>query len=134
MSSNVATSASRSRYASCVAAWRIRLTMNPSISLLSTTGVRPISRARAVARSSVSSDVSGPGTISTRSITSTGKKKCMFTHRSGRLVSPASLPMPIVDELLASTASGDANLSRSRKIERLTSRSSNTASMTKSAC
>src|SRR3984893_2613348 len=72
MSSNPATPASSSRYASWVAACRIRLTMNPSISLLIRTGVLPPSRASETARSTFSSEVAGPRTTSTRSMTSTG--------------------------------------------------------------
>src|SRR6266699_1258294 len=49
MSSKFATPASSRWYASCVAAWRMRLTMNPSIFLLMRTGVRPIARAIAIA-------------------------------------------------------------------------------------
>ena len=57
----------------------------------------------------------------------------MFTQRSGRVVASAILLIPIVDELLARTASGRATLSSSANTERLSSRSSNTASMTRSA-
>src|SRR2546430_6648866 len=57
----------------------------------------------------------------------------MFRHRSGRRVASAIWLMPMVEELLASTACDGASSSRSWKIDRLTSRSSNTASITKSA-
>src|SRR4029077_19129343 len=57
----------------------------------------------------------------------------MLTQSSGRLVASAILLIPIVDELLASTESGGASRSSSANIWRFTLRSSNTASMTKSA-
>src|SRR5579864_446771 len=57
----------------------------------------------------------------------------MLTQRSGRRVEPATLLMPMVEELLASTASGGATWSSSANTERLSSRSSKTASITKSA-
>src|SRR6266851_5339198 len=57
----------------------------------------------------------------------------MLTHRSGRFVASAILLIPMVEELLASTAPAGATRSSSAKIERLRSRSSKTASMTNSA-
>src|ERR1700674_1944966 len=57
----------------------------------------------------------------------------MFTHRSGRAVASAILLIPIVDELLASTAFGGATWSSSANTARFNARSSYTASMTKSA-
>src|SRR5712691_10422599 len=57
----------------------------------------------------------------------------MFTQSSGRVVASAMLLIPMLDELLASTAPAGASLSSSANIARLMPRSSNTASMTKSA-
>jgi hypothetical protein len=72
MSSALATPPCSSENASREAEPRMRLTMNPSISWVTTIGVLPILRDHATARAVVSSEVCGPRTTSHRSITSTG--------------------------------------------------------------
>ena len=84
-----------------------RLETKPGKSL-TRMGVLPTEVASAVAVSTVSGEVSRPGTTSTSFITGTGLKKCRPTNCAGRLVCAASLVMEIDDVLLAKITSGRA--------------------------
>ena len=77
--------------------------------------------------------VSSVGMTSSSGIFSTGEKKCMPSTRSGRMACAAMSRMGMVDVLLAKMVSGRATASTSASTRRLRSRSSNTASMTRSA-
>src|SRR5437762_4667867 len=106
--------------------------MKPQISFLSRTGVRSMLRTNSIAVCTVASDVSGPRTTSQSCMTVTGWKKCMLQHLSGRPVTSARRLMAMVLELLARIASGLACRPSASNTPRLTSKSSMTASMTRS--
>ena len=129
MSSTVATPSASSENASRDAAPRMRLTMKPSISRSTTIAVRPMRRDHASARCTVSSDVFGPRTTSQRSITSTGWKKCMLQHSSGRRVASARRETTMLLEFVAMPAPFGRCASRSANTSRLTASSSTTASI-----
>src|SRR5450759_102986 len=90
-------------------------------------------RTNSIAVLTVSSEVLGPRTTSHSCITVTGWKKCMLQHCSGRPVKPANRLIAIVLELLARIASFLACLPSDSKTLFFASKSSITASITRSA-
>ena len=77
--------------------------------------------------------VRGVTTTSSSGIFSTGEKKCMPRTREGRRASRPMSPMGSEEVLLAKTHDSWVTASVSASTFRFTSRSSNTASMTRSA-
>src|SRR6266540_2308806 len=111
---------------------RMRLETKPGKSF-ATAGVLPSSSASPMIPAAVSSDVSRPRMISTSFKTGTGLKKCIPMTLSGRRVAAASEPIGMDEVFEASTASGGNSASARRKISSLTSASSITASIMRSA-
>src|SRR5205823_4934692 len=111
---------------------RIRFETKPGKSL-ATAGVLPSSCASSVIASAVSSEVSRPRTTSTSFSTGTGLKKCMPITRSGRDVTAASDVIGIEDVFEARIAPSGRSSSARRKTSCLTSASSITASISRSA-
>jgi hypothetical protein len=95
-----------------------------------TTGVRSMAMASSISWRTVSSAVSGPRTTSTRLMSGTGLKKCRPAMRSRRRHGRAIAAMRSEDVFDAMMQSSPTMSSSSRKIFRLSARSSNTASMT----
>ena len=96
--------------------------------------VLPIRRPNRTAVTIVSRLVASVGMTSSSGIRSTGEKKCMPEHPLGTARACAAIwRMGMVDVLVAKIASGRISASTSASTWRLTSRSSNTASMTRSA-
>ena len=111
---------------------RIRLETKPGKSF-ATAGVFPSSRASSMIASAVSSEVSRPRTTSTRSSRGTGLKKCIPITRSGRCVAAAREVIGIEEVFEARIASSGSVRSALRKTSSLTSASSITASIIRSA-
>ena len=91
----------------------------------------PIASPVATAIASASSEDSSPATTSSRRMSGAGLKKCMPTTRSGR-AAPVAIAVTSREEVLvASTASGSRIEERSPNSERLRSRDSGAASITR---
>ena len=111
---------------------RMRFTQNPGLSFTTIT-VFPRRRPKPTAVLTTPGAVRAAGMTSSSGIRSTGEKKCMPITRSGRLAASAMRAMGIVEVFDANTASSRAAASTSRSTCCFTLRSSNTASMTRSA-
>ncbi len=92
----------------------------------------PIRRPAFSAVSTASAEDSVPATTSSRSIKTTGLKKCMPTTRSGRSAAVASAVTGREDVFVASTVSGPQTRERPANSSRLISRLSGAASITRS--
>jgi hypothetical protein len=95
--------------------------------------VFPIRRPKATAVATTGGAVRAPGMISSSGIFATGEKKCMPITRSGRVAASAMRVIGMVDVFDAKIAWAGVRASTSRSTFCLTARSSNTASMTRSA-
>src|SRR5438552_1287615 len=111
---------------------RIRFTQNPGLSF-TTIAVFPMRRPNATAVVTTPGAVRADGITSSNGMRATGEKKCMPITCSGRRAASAMRPIGMVDVLDANTARSGVAASTSPSTWRLTARSSNTASMTRSA-
>src|SRR5438094_454808 len=111
---------------------RIRFTQNPGLSL-TTIAVLPMRRPNATAVLTTPGAVRADGITSSSGMRATGEKKCIPITCSGRRAASAMRPIGMVEVLDAKTARSAVAISTSRSTCCLTARSSNTASITRSA-
>ena len=110
----------------------MRLPMKPS-QTPETTAVLPMRRASDITVASTSGRVFFARTTSSSFMTLAGLKKCMPSTSPGRFVNAAIRSTSSVEVLVARIAPRFITLSSARNTAFFTSRSSNTASMTRSA-